>query len=83
MVMGRDSRSEGHGWTFFTFICCKNCNGVFLKRPNINKKEAGVGPFFKKKVSQIFIKGLFQASFYLFLSYEHSFVKQSIVNKIG
>ena len=27
--------------------CCKNCN-VCLKRPKINEKEAGVGPFFKK-----------------------------------
>ena len=54
MVMGRDSRSEGHGFEsqhcildghFFTYICCKNCN-VCLKRPKINKKEARVGPFF-------------------------------------
>ena len=34
--------------TFFTLICCKNCNDVCLKRPKINKKEAGVSPFFKK-----------------------------------
>ena len=32
--------------TFFTFTCCKNCN-VCLKRPEINEKEAGVGPFKK------------------------------------
>ena len=32
------------GWTFFTY-CCKNCN-VCFKRPKINEKEAGVGPFF-------------------------------------
>ena len=41
MVMGRDSRSEGHEFKsqhcildgyFFTYICCKNCN-VCLKRP--------------------------------------------------
>ena len=53
MVMGRDSRSEGRGFEsrhrildghFFTYICCKNCN-VCLKRPKINEKEAGVGPF--------------------------------------
>ena len=31
--------------TFFTLICFKNCI-VCLKRPKINKKEAGVGPFF-------------------------------------
>ena len=34
------------GWTFFTY--CKNCN-VCLKRPKINEKEAGVGPFLKKE----------------------------------
>ena len=56
VVMGRDSCSKGHGFNsqhrildghFFTYICCKNCN-VCLKRPKINEKEAGVGPFFKK-----------------------------------
>ena len=36
VVMGGDSCSKGHefeswhrtftGWTFFTFICCENCN---------------------------------------------------------
>ena len=55
VVMGRDSRSEGHGFEsrhrildghFFTYICCKNCNDVCLERPKINEKEAGVGPFF-------------------------------------
>ena len=55
VVMGRDSCSEGHGFKslhrildghFFTYYCCKNCN-VCLKRPKINEKEAGVGPFFK------------------------------------
>ena len=35
------------GWTKFTFICCKNCNDVCLKRPKINEKEAGVGPCLK------------------------------------
>ena len=34
---------------FLTYICCKNCNDVCLERPKINEKEAGVGPFFKKK----------------------------------
>ena len=28
-------------WTFFTFICRKNCV-VCLKRPKINKKKPGV-----------------------------------------
>ena len=58
MVMRRDSRSEGRGFQsrhhildghFFTYVCCKNCNDVCLKRPKINQKEAGVGPFFLKK----------------------------------
>ena len=35
------------GWTFFTLVCCKN-GIVCLKRPKINKKEAGVGTFYKK-----------------------------------
>ena len=57
MVMGRDSRSEGRGFEsrhrildghFFTY--CKNCN-VCLKRPKINEKEAGVGPFKKIKIT--------------------------------
>ena len=34
-------------WTFFTLICCETCIAG-LKRPEINKKEAGVGPFLKK-----------------------------------
>ena len=33
------------GWTFFTLICCKNCINICLKRPKINEKEVGVGPF--------------------------------------
>ena len=33
------------GWTFFTNICCKNCNAC-LKRPKINEKR----PFFKKNI---------------------------------
>ena len=56
MVMGRDLRSGGRGFEsrhcildghYFTYICCKNCN-VCLKRPKINEKEAGIGPFLKK-----------------------------------
>ena len=55
--MGRDSLSEGHGFEshhrimdghFLAYNCCKNCYYVCLKRPNINEKEAGVGPFLKK-----------------------------------
>ena len=37
------------GWTFFTFICCKNCNNVCLKRPkNKQKKRPGLAHFLKK-----------------------------------
>ena len=58
MVMGRDSRSKGREFEYLhcildghslTYICCKNCN-VCLKRPKINEKEAGVGPF-KKNIT--------------------------------
>ena len=55
VVMGRDLRSEGRGFEswhrildgHFVFVL-KNFNYVCLKRPKINKKEAGVGQFFKK-----------------------------------
>ena len=45
------------GWTFghfFTLICCKNCI-ICLKGPKIKEKEAGVGPFFFKKVLPEFV----------------------------
>ena len=58
MVMGDNSLLRGCGFEsqccildghdIFTLICCKNCI-VCLKRPKINKKGAGVGPFFEKK----------------------------------
>ena len=37
---------------FSSYICCKNCNDVCLKRPKINKKEAGVGPFLKNELTR-------------------------------
>ena len=49
MVMGRDSRSDGHRLEShhhildghcFTYICCIVC----LKRSEINEKESGAGP---------------------------------------
>ena len=58
VVMGGDSCSKGHEFEslrqildghYFTLICCKNCI-VWLKRPKITEKEAGVGPFFKKMI---------------------------------
>ena len=52
--MGRDTCSEGFesrhhilDGDFFTYIYCKNCS-VCLKRPKINEKEAGMGPFLRK-----------------------------------
>ena len=36
------------GWTFFTCICCKNCNDVCLKRPKINDKRGRGWPIFRK-----------------------------------
>ena len=57
MVMGDDICSKGRGFKsrrlildghFFALICCKHCI-VCLKRPKINEKEGGVGPFFKKE----------------------------------
>ena len=59
MVKGGDLKSEGCEFEsrhrildghFSHFNCCKNCNNVCLKRPTINEKEAGVGPFIKRKV---------------------------------
>ena len=56
MVMGRDSCSKGCGFEsrlhildghFSHIFVVKICN-VCLKRPKINKKEAGVGPFKKE-----------------------------------
>ena len=53
VVMGDDSCLRGCGFEsqrhildghFFTIFCCKNCI-VCLKRPKINEKGAGVGPF--------------------------------------
>ena len=58
VVMGRDSCSKGRGFEsrhsildghFFTYICCKNCNDIWLKWPKINEKEAANGPFFKNR----------------------------------
>ena len=34
----------GWTWHFFSLICCSNCIAC-LKRPKINEKSAGVGPF--------------------------------------
>ena len=55
MDMGGGSCSEDRGFEsrrrvldghdFFTLICCKNCNGVCMKRP---KKMPGLAHFLKK-----------------------------------
>ena len=61
VVMGDDWCLKGCGFKswccildghFFTLICCTNCNDVCLRRPNINEKEVGVGPF-KKQMSYL------------------------------
>ena len=54
MLMGGGSCSKGlgsnpstvTGWTFFTFICCKNCNVRFEKTRKIHEKVAENGPVF-------------------------------------
>ena len=57
MVMGGDSFSNGCGFEsqhciqgghFFTFICCKNCNAVCLKRQKSMKKRPGMVFVFEK-----------------------------------
>ena len=50
--------------TFFTFICCKNFI-VCLKRPKINKKEAGVGPIFKKRLAIALWAGIISNGFHV------------------
>ena len=55
--MGGDSRSEGHGFKsqhrildgIFSHIFVVTICNVCLKRPKINEKEAGVGPFKKRE----------------------------------
>ena len=58
MVMGGDSRSEGCGFEsqhrildghYSHIFVAKICN-VCLKRPKINEKEPGVGPFKKQEI---------------------------------
>ena len=68
---GFESRCRILDEHYFTLICCKNCI-VCLKRPKINEKEAGVGPFFEKtpllsnslNLSTIFLVSI---SLYIFL----------------
>ena len=56
VVMGGDSCPKGFkSWHhiqdghFFTYICCKNCNDVWSKRPKINYKRGRDWPIFLKK----------------------------------
>ena len=39
------------GWTFFTYICCKNYYYVCLKRPKINNKRGRGWPILKKDLN--------------------------------
>ena len=61
--MGDESCSKGSGFEsqrriidghldIFTLIRCKNCI-LCLKKPKINEKEAGVGPFCKKTLNKV------------------------------
>ena len=43
------------GWTFFTYICSKNCSGDCFKRPKIIDKRGGVCPFFLKNSSIVVV----------------------------
>ena len=57
------------GWTFFTFICCKNCN-VYLKRWK-NEKETGDGPFINIFDNQSLLGIIFEkAPFEIFWKFE-------------
>ena len=62
MVMGKNSRFKGRGFEsrhhildghFSHIFVVKICN-VCLKRPKINEKEAGVGPF-KKTIAEAYV----------------------------
>ena len=44
------------GRIFFTYICCKNCNDVCLKRPKINDKRGRGWPFFYKNTLVVIYK---------------------------
>ena len=56
MVIGGDSCSEGRGFesrhrileTFFTYISCKKCNDVSMKRRKINDRRGWGWPILKK-----------------------------------
>ena len=41
------------GWTFFTFIYCKNCS-VCLKKTKINEKVTGDGPFLSSYTGKVY-----------------------------
>ena len=62
MVLGGGSCPEGREFEsqhrildghFFTYICCKNCNDVCLKRPKINDERVRDWPNFFKKMSKL------------------------------
>ena len=85
MVMGDNSCSKGHGFEFrrrildghfFRLICCTNCID-YLKRPTINGKEAGVGPFKKLRVIsflRLLLNEPFRAFFLIILSCNRLFI---------
>ena len=88
VVMGVDSRSNGRGFEsryrildgHFTLICCKKII-VCLKRPKINEKEAGVGPFYKTHTFSTTPPSLLHKTTSPSLSHTHTyaFINQHIV----
>ena len=59
VVMGGDSSSEGRAFEyqlhildghFYTFICCKNCNGC-MKMTEVKEKRPRMAHFFKKDLN--------------------------------
>ena len=67
VVMRRDSRSKGREFEprhrildghFSTYICCKNCIDVCLKRPKINKKMPGLAHLKKNYFNSLLLPQL-------------------------
>ena len=70
------------GWTFghfFILICSKNC----LKRPKINDKEAGVGPFKKNNIEFKKWNGLSLMKFYLAKTTTYLYLSTKVCSWVG
>ena len=61
VVIGRDSHSKGRGFDswhhildgHFSHLCVVKICNFCLKRTKNKRKEAGVGPFFKKSIGKV------------------------------